>query len=283
GYGELGVASYCFELGTSFFQSCSVYTNTILPDNLPALMYAAKVPRTPYMTPAGPNAYNLAVSADNIPTGTIVDLTATINDARFNNSNGTEPTQSIAAAEYYVDTPPWVTSPTPVAYAMSASDGSFNSTSEGATASVDTTGWSDGRHIIFVRGQDANGDWGAFSAVFLTVENISCTVNGDCDDGLFCNGVETCVNLICQPGTDPCPSQNCDEITDQCVAGPIFEDDFESGNAQGWNLYAPDSTASTGDWLVGDPVGTVSGSDQAQPEDAYAGSGCIFTAQNSGL
>ncbi|MCP4571237.1 MAG: hypothetical protein GY838_02685, partial [bacterium] len=108
-------------------------------------------------------------------------------------------------------------------------------------------------------------------------------VNGDCDDGLFCNGAETCVDLICQPGSDPCPGQNCDEVNDQCVAGPVFEDDFESGNAQGWDLYASDSTASTGDWLVGDPAGTISGSDQAQPEDAYAGSGCIFTAQNTSL
>jgi hypothetical protein len=68
---------------------------------------------------------------------------------------------------------------------------------------------------------------------------------------------------------------------------PVFEDDFESGNAQGWNLYASDSTASTGDWVIGNPVGTifstVSWSDQAQPEDAYEGTGCIFTAQNSSL
>ena len=29
-YGELGVASYTFELGTAFFQSCSVFENQIL-------------------------------------------------------------------------------------------------------------------------------------------------------------------------------------------------------------------------------------------------------------
>ena len=48
GYGDLGVASYTFELGTNFFQDCSTFENTILPDNLQALVYAAKVsaPRT---------------------------------------------------------------------------------------------------------------------------------------------------------------------------------------------------------------------------------------------
>jgi len=170
-YGELGVPSFVFELGTEHFQSCSYYENNIVPGNLPAMIYAAKVARTPYITPAGPNAYSLAISVDNVPSGTIVTLTATVDDTQFNNSNGTESTQNIAAAEYYVDTPPWVTSPTPVAISMSSSDGTFNSKVETVEAMVDTTGWSDGQHIIFVHAQDVNGDWGAFSAVFLNTAN----------------------------------------------------------------------------------------------------------------
>ena len=63
-YGELGVAAYTFELGTSFFQSCSVYEGTIRPDNLPALIYAAKVVRTPYQTPAGPDLTHGPGAAD---------------------------------------------------------------------------------------------------------------------------------------------------------------------------------------------------------------------------
>ena len=59
-YGELGLAAYTFELGTSFFQDCGTFENTILPDNLQALLYAAKTSRTPYITPAGPDT--LAVS-----------------------------------------------------------------------------------------------------------------------------------------------------------------------------------------------------------------------------
>ena len=42
---------------------------------MPALIYAAKVVRTPYVTPAGPDAYNLAVSgnaATGVPAGTLV-------------------------------------------------------------------------------------------------------------------------------------------------------------------------------------------------------------------
>jgi hypothetical protein len=39
-----------------------------------------------------------------------------------------------------------------------------------------------------------------------------------CDEGLFCNGVETCDPLNdCQAGADPCPGQDCGEANDICV------------------------------------------------------------------
>jgi hypothetical protein len=64
-----------------------------------------------------------------------------------------------------------MTSPTPVSIAMAASDGTFDSTVEAAEATIDTTGWSEGQHIIFVHGQDTDTNWGAFSAVFLYINN----------------------------------------------------------------------------------------------------------------
>lgn len=40
----------------------------------------------------------------------------------------------------------------------------------------------------------------------------------DCDDGVFCNGVEGCADGECAPGTPPCaPNERCDEETDACV------------------------------------------------------------------
>jgi carboxypeptidase T len=165
-YGELGVAAYTFELGTSFFQSCTDYNNTIRPNNLPALIYAAKVVRTPYVTPGGPDVTTLGLSSSTVPAGTAVTLSASATDTRFNNSNGTEPTQAINGAEYYIDTPPWAGG---TARAMSASDGAFNATTEGLTGSIDTTGLATGKHIVFVRARDAGGTWGAISATYLTI------------------------------------------------------------------------------------------------------------------
>jgi carboxypeptidase T len=165
-YGELGVAAYTIELGTSFFQSCTDYTNTIQPNNLQALIYAAKVVRTPYLTPGGPDVTNVALSSGTVPAGTAVTLTASATDTRFNNSNGAEATQNISAAEYYIDTPPWAGG---AARTMGAADGAFNATTEGLTGSIDTTGLSTRKHIVFVRAQDAGGTWGAISAAYLTI------------------------------------------------------------------------------------------------------------------
>ncbi len=158
-YGTLGIASYTFELGTSFFQPCSDFTNTILPNNLNALLYAIRVARAPYQLPAGPDALNLTLAGS--------ALTASLNDTRFSNTNGTEPTQSVAAAEYYIDTPPWASGA--VANTMSATDGSFNTSSENASANISAAGLSSGKHTIFVRGRDSSNNWGPVSAVFLTV------------------------------------------------------------------------------------------------------------------
>jgi PKD repeat protein len=74
----------------------------------------------------------------------------------------------IAGAEYYVDNLPWVAGASAVP--MAAADGAFNAGTEGVNASINTTGWSAGKHIVFVRGRDANNNWGAFSAVYITID-----------------------------------------------------------------------------------------------------------------
>ncbi|UCC30407.1 MAG: S8 family serine peptidase [Phycisphaerales bacterium] len=45
-----------------------------------------------------------------------------------------------------------------------------------------------------------------------------CLSDGECDDGTFCNGAETCDAWgHCQAGSDPCPGQYCDEVGGICV------------------------------------------------------------------
>ncbi|MBI5565492.1 MAG: hypothetical protein HY870_11375, partial [Chloroflexi bacterium] len=165
-YGELGVPAYTFELGTSFFQACSTFESTILPNNRPALVYAAKAARRPYQSPAGPDALNVTVTPT-ATTGLTATLTATANDTRFNSSNGSEPTQSIAAARYSIDAPSWITGT--VTQPMTATDGAYNTSIENIVAVVNVSDLSEGRHTLFVEAQDANGNWGVPTAVFVQV------------------------------------------------------------------------------------------------------------------
>ena len=166
-YGDLGVAAYTFELGTTFFQSCAVFESAILPDNLQSMLYAAKVARTPYLTAGGPDVLGATASATVVAPGTPVTVLAAADDTRFSTANGTEPSQPIAAAELFIDLPPWAAGAIPVA--MTAVDGSFDTPVEAVEGTIATGGLGDGRHTVFLRARDAGGSWGAVSAFFFWV------------------------------------------------------------------------------------------------------------------
>ena len=166
-YGMLGVAAYTIEMGTTFFQSCSSFESTVFPDNLDALLYAAKVARTPYMTPAGPEALNVTLDSASVVQGQPVQISALLNDGRYSNNNGIEPVQAVAGADVYVGNPPWAGSFAPTA--MVARDGNFNSTIETADATIATGALAPGTHLIYVEGRDSLGNRGPVSAAFLEI------------------------------------------------------------------------------------------------------------------
>ena len=166
-YGTLGVPGYTLELGTDFFQDCASFEAGILPDNLEMLVHTAKNARTPYQTPFGPDAVDPAVLPLVLAPGDAADLVVTLDDTRYGNSNGTQPSQNIVLAEYNVDVPPWDAGA--VGIPMTPADGAFDEQVEAANAAVDTGGLDFGRHTLFTRAQDADGNWGAVSAAFLYV------------------------------------------------------------------------------------------------------------------
>lgn len=167
-YGEYGVASYTFEIGTAFFQDCDAFNASILPDNLDALRFAAKSARRPYQDPGGPEVLNAALDSTSVGAGTAVTLTATADDSRFASGGfGTEPTQTVAAAYASFDEPPWDAS-APIA--LTAVDGAFDGGSEAITGSLDTTGLPGGRHLVYVWAEDSQGQRGVPTAVFLDIE-----------------------------------------------------------------------------------------------------------------
>ncbi len=173
-YGTLGVASFTFEIGPSS-GSCSGFTPafscqaTFWTLNGPALLHAAKLARQPYALPLGPTTRSGSLSASTVARGTNVTLSATADDNALGSASGSvgrPSTQRISTGEYYIDTAPWAGG---TAVAMSATDGRFNSATEGIRATVATTGLSLGRHTLWVRARDLAGNWGPTQALFLTV------------------------------------------------------------------------------------------------------------------
>ncbi|MBI1825458.1 MAG: DUF4382 domain-containing protein [Planctomycetes bacterium] len=52
----------------------------------------------------------------------------------------------------------------------------------------------------------------------------------ECDDGLFCNGLEVCVDGECRAGISPCTTnQSCDEETNECLNRCVSDADCNDG------------------------------------------------------
>ena len=169
-YGDLGVASFLIELGTTFFQDCNRFETRILPDNLKALRYLAKVARTPYKTPAGPDMTSLELpEGPRVYVGQTLRIEAIANDSGYQNLSGSEPIQDVVAVRVFVDRPPWHPEPGR-SWKMLPTDGAYDSYRETVTWDLDTSDLEEGRHTIFVRAKDADGNWGPVTAEFIWVK-----------------------------------------------------------------------------------------------------------------
>ncbi|HEV2762969.1 MAG TPA: M14 family zinc carboxypeptidase, partial [Pyrinomonadaceae bacterium] len=194
-YGELGIPAYVFEVGIGEGECGGFmppyrcldegFEGSFWPRNLPAFLYAARVARAPYLLSQGPTPEAIAA----IPSSTagVFDLRAQLDEQR----NGG---QQIVAAEYYLDTPPWRGgTPTP----MAAADGSFDATVETANATVGPL--PAGAHTLYVRAQDAAGNWGPVRAVFSPPDSCSYSISPTAQS-FAASGGAGLVNVTSQTG-----------------------------------------------------------------------------------
>jgi len=96
--------------------------------------------------------------------------------------------------------------------------------------------------------------------------NCVCVVDEDCDDGLFCNGEELCIDGQCVPGENPCPTDDeifcngeetyvCLEETDECGhTGNPCGDDGEWCNGEEICIEDSQSCENTGNPCEEDEV-----------------------------
>jgi carboxypeptidase T len=166
-YAELGVPAITIEMGTEYAPSCAT-VEEIARKNLGALVYSAKAARAPYALPAGPDATAIGVATLASSSGSVLEITATIDDGRYGQGNGVEEEQAVAAAELSIDLAPWADGSLTIP--MAALDGAFDASSEVVFARVETRTLGPGRHTIYVHGRDAAGNWGVVSAAFASVD-----------------------------------------------------------------------------------------------------------------
>ena len=115
-------------------------------------------------------------------------------------------------------------------------------TGNGNGGSSESTGWvlftlnlgtlDPGNHTLTIGGYNNKKTYNNESTEVLIDDVLvegsgGCSVPADCDDGLFCNGVEDCVAGLCAAGTAvdcsdgvACTKDSCNEETDSCESEP---------------------------------------------------------------
>lgn len=101
-----------------------------------------------------------------------------------------------------------------------------------------------------VTGCGADPEGGRDSAVASDGDRPRCVAGADCDDGLFCNGVEMCDpgaiaadGRGCVPGDAPCPGAACDETTHTCAGCADADRDGHTDAACGGDDCDDDNAA----------------------------------------
>jgi hypothetical protein len=174
-YGKLGIPGFTFEVGSNNFnETCSDFDppyacqdSLFWPQNVGAFVYMAQVARQPYALGLGP-VTQMPTSTLLAPISSTIPFTAVIQGNLYGNSGIDRPSaKTIQAAEFSIDTPPWISGNVPIS--MSAQDGSFGSTTEIVSASLQTSSLCRGPHTLYVQGRDSAGNWGPIAARWVNI------------------------------------------------------------------------------------------------------------------
>ncbi len=114
-----------------------------------------------------PQTSNPSASPNPSDGSTPIQVTAAVSDPVSSGVNS-----NVSAAEFYVDVDPGAGNGT----AMAASDGAFDSPSEGVNGTLDPSTLAEGSHTLYIRGQDAAGNWGLPASLTLIVDRTAPTV-----------------------------------------------------------------------------------------------------------
>ena len=163
-YGEFGIPAFCIEMGLQFHESCSLFESRIWPDNKLTLLTGIKLARQPYINSFGPEVtFNSIPSQPVDPTKPMI-VNVNIDDTRHSSYEGGIPSQNITAYRYSFDKPSWIEGANPTTV-----NRNVGKPKSDVMFSVDVSQLSPGKHMLFVEGKDADGNWGVPTAAWFTV------------------------------------------------------------------------------------------------------------------
>jgi carboxypeptidase T len=155
-YGMLGVASMTFELGNTFFQDCETFETSILPQNLPALTYLAKISRAPFLISKGPDITSLyaVVNRDVL----IVNITASDSALSYNGVRTSQ--QSLSYIRVFINIHP---------YSISSSNLSMGYILKNGSGVIDVSNLANqSRHVVYAEATDSAGYSGPITATYFS-------------------------------------------------------------------------------------------------------------------
>jgi hypothetical protein len=170
-YGYRCVASFGFEVGTTFYESCANFEDTVFPVNAEALLYAAKVASSPFNIPKGPDVLSLNIENT---TSDSITVTALVSDEQrsvaYGEAFAATGSQNIAKVRMFLDNHPYsITNSSGEKWMNPADVDGFNSPTEAAFLEIYTADLSRGQHVLYVEAEDSAGFRGPISAAFFDV------------------------------------------------------------------------------------------------------------------
>ncbi|MEL6900593.1 MAG: calcium-binding protein [Cyanobacteria bacterium J06606_4] len=165
--------------------------------------------------------------------------------------------QNIVAGRYSIDKPSWI--PGVELFTMTAADSTFDSAVETLNATIDTADFTPGRYTIFVEGQDAEGNWGVPTAVFLDIVPApadAAVIEGS-EAGETLTGGDQSDVIYALGGNDTVAGGNGDDV--------LFGEDGDDVLRGDRNSRSPNGTVGGDDIIYGgsgrDRIGGKSGND----------------------
>mmetsp|Transcript_31390 Transcript_31390/g.51815 ORF Transcript_31390/g.51815 Transcript_31390/m.51815 type:complete len:465 (-) Transcript_31390:130-1524(-) len=151
-YSALGAAAVTFEIGNSFYQSCSYFQIFVLDRNIKALNYAAKVAKAPYSLPKGPDVTSLSVTVNE---GDTLSIDAAASDSARSCCSYPASLQAVDEIRFFVDVHPYDTED------AGSLLGFFGS------STIDISSLPHGRHMLYVQAIDTDGYNGPVTVAYF--------------------------------------------------------------------------------------------------------------------